>query len=30
VVKAELPGMKEENIQVNLAVEDLTIKGEKK
>jgi HSP20 family protein len=30
VVKAELPGMKEEDIQVNLAGEDLTIKGGKK
>lgn len=30
VVKAELPGMKKEDIEVNLAAENLTIKGEKK
>lgn len=30
VVKAELPGMKKEDIEVNLAGENLTIKGEKK
>lgn len=30
VVKAELPGMKKEDIEVNLAGESLTIKGEKK
>ena len=30
VVKAELPGMTKEDIEVNLAGEDLTIKGEKK
>lgn len=30
VVKAELPGMKKEDIEVNLAEETLTIKGEKK
>ena len=30
VVKAELPGMKKEDIAVNLAGENLTIKGEKK
>lgn len=30
VVKAELPGMKKEDVEVNLAGETLTIKGEKK
>ncbi len=30
VVKAELPGMKKEDIEVNLAGDTLTIKGEKK
>jgi len=30
VVKAELPGMTKEDIEVNLAGENLTIKGEKK
>ena len=30
VVKAELPGMKKEDIEVNLTGETLTIKGEKK
>jgi HSP20 family protein len=30
VVKAELPGMKKEDVEVNLAGEILTIKGEKK
>jgi HSP20 family protein len=30
VVKAELPGMEKENIEVNLADHTLTIKGEKK
>lgn len=30
VVKAELPGMKKEDVEVNLAGENLTIKGEKK
>jgi HSP20 family protein len=30
VVKAELPGMKKEEVEVNLAGENLTIKGEKK
>jgi HSP20 family molecular chaperone IbpA len=30
VVKAELPGMKKEDVEVNLAGEPLTIKGEKK
>ena len=30
VVKAELPGMKKEEVEVNLAAETLTIKGEKK
>lgn len=30
VVKAELPGMKKEDIEVNLSGENLTIKGEKK
>lgn len=30
VVKAELPGMKKEDVGVNLAGENLTIKGEKK
>lgn len=30
VVKAELPGMKKEDIEVNLSGETLTIKGEKK
>lgn len=30
VVKAELPGMKKEDVEVNLAGESLTIKGEKK
>jgi len=30
VVKAELPGMKKEDIEVNLTGENLTIKGEKK
>lgn len=30
VVKAELPGMKKEEIEVNLAGQTLTIKGEKK
>lgn len=30
VVKAELPGMKKEEVEVNLAGETLTIKGEKK
>ncbi len=30
VVKAELPGMKKEDIEVNLVGETLTIKGEKK
>jgi len=30
VVKAELPGLKKEDVEVNLAGENLTIKGEKK
>lgn len=30
VVKAEIPGMKKEDVEVNLAGETLTIKGEKK
>lgn len=30
VVKAELPGMRKEDVEVNLAGENLTIKGEKK
>ena len=30
VIKAELPGMKKEDVEVNLAGETLTIKGEKK
>lgn len=30
VVKAELPGMKKEDVEVNLTGENLTIKGEKK
>ena len=30
VVKAELPGMKKEDVEVNLAGSNLTIKGEKK
>lgn len=30
VVKAELPGMKKEDVEVNLVGENLTIKGEKK
>ena len=30
VVKAELPGMKKEEVEVNLVGESLTIKGEKK
>lgn len=30
VVKAELPGMKKEEVEINLAGETLTIKGEKK
>ena len=30
VVKAELPGMKKEDVEVNLSGEHLTIKGEKK
>ena len=30
VVKAELPGMEKDNIEVNLAAHTMTIKGEKK
>ena len=30
VVKAELPGMEKDNIEVNLSDDRLTIKGEKK